>query len=104
MIVRRWRATADDERKYVRHFRRRVLPELMRIAGFNGVLILRRRRKATVGIEVLTFWTSMASIRRFARGDADRAVVEPEAKAVLQRFDRRVRHYNVALALDMRRR
>lgn len=102
MIVRRWRATAGDERKYLRHFRRRVLPGLMRIAGFNGVLILRRRRKATIGLEVLTFWTSMASIRRFAGGDADKAVVEPEAKAVLRRFDRRVRHYNVAL--DMRRR
>jgi heme-degrading monooxygenase HmoA len=97
MIVRRWRATAADEKRYVTHFRRTVMPELRRLAGYRGALILRRRVEAAVEIEVLTFWTSMASIRRFAGDNTDRAVVEEEAKAGLRRFDSRVRHFDVVL-------
>ncbi len=96
MIVRRWRASALAEGKYVAHFRRRVLPELRRLPGFEGAMLLRRAVAAGVEIEVLTFWRSMAAIRRFAGRDAEQAVVEPEARAVLKGFDRRVRHYRVA--------
>jgi hypothetical protein len=39
----------------------------------------------------------MAAIRRFAGDIIDRAVVEPAAKAVLTRFDSRVRHFDVVL-------
>jgi hypothetical protein len=44
---------------------------------------------------VITLWESMDAIRRFAGEDADRAVVEPEARAVLSEFDDGVRHYEV---------
>lgn len=44
-------------------------------------------------VTVLTFWDSMASIHRFAGADA--AAVEPEARAVLKRFDARVEHFDV---------
>ena len=64
MIVRRWHATAANEKRYVTHFRRRVMPELRRLAGYRGALVLRRRVEAAVEIEVLTFWVSMASVRR----------------------------------------
>jgi len=36
-----------------------------------------------------------ASIRAFAGEHVERAVVEPEAAAVLTRFDQEVRHYEV---------
>jgi len=97
IIVRRWHATAANEKRYVTHFRRRVLPELRRLAGYRGALVLRRRVEAAVEIEVLTFWVSMASIRRFAGDNTDRAVVKEEAKAVLRRFESRVRHLDVVL-------
>ena len=97
MIVRRWCATADNERRYISHFRRRVLPQLRRFAGYRGALVIRRPLEAGIGIEVLTFWASMASIREFAGDHADRAVVEEEAKAVLKRFDSRVQHFDVVL-------
>lgn len=93
MIVRRWRASARDERRYVSHFRRRVLPELRKIRGFKGAMVLRRSIATGVEIEVLTLWDSMAAIRRFAGRDAEKAVVEAEARAALERFERRVRHY-----------
>ena len=37
----------------------------------------------------------MDAIRRFAGEDAERAVVEPEAQAVLAEYDDFVRHYEV---------
>jgi heme-degrading monooxygenase HmoA len=101
VIVRRWRASALDERMYVRNFRRRVLPQLRQIRGFSGAMMLRRAVAAGVDIEVLTMWTSMAAIRRFAGRDAERAVVEPQARAALKRFERCVRHYQV-VAFDGR--
>jgi heme-degrading monooxygenase HmoA len=97
MIVRRWRATAANEKRYVTHFRRRVMPQLGRLAGYRGALLLRSRVETAVELEVLTFWTSMASIRRFVGDNTDKAVVEQEAKAVLRRFDSRVRHFDVVL-------
>lgn len=44
---------------------------------------------------VITLWDSMDAIRRFAGEDSERAVVEPEARAVLAEFDDFVRHYEV---------
>ena len=98
MIVRAWsaRATRDGTKKYIAHFRRKVLPQLQRIRGYRGALLL-RRGKNEAEVQVLTFWNSMASIRQFAGTDLDRAVVEGEAKAVLQDFDSRVVHFDIVL-------
>ena len=97
MIIRRWRAVADDVAGYLGHFRRHVLPALRHLKGFRGAIVLRRDADSLIEIEVLTRWDSMTAIRRFAGDHAERAVVEPEATAVLRRFDRRVRHFEVAL-------
>jgi hypothetical protein len=43
----------------------------------------------------MTVWDSMTSIRKFAGAEAERAVVAPEAKAVLVSFDEFVRHYEI---------
>jgi heme-degrading monooxygenase HmoA len=98
MIIRRWRALADDERPYLSHFRRQVLPALRAIDGFEGALVLRRRAAdKCVNIEVLTFWRSMNAIQRFAGPDSERAVVERQAKAVLRSFARQVQHFELML-------
>jgi hypothetical protein len=44
----------------------------------------------------VTLWDSLDSIRKFAGDAIDRAVVEPEARAVLSSFDDFVRHFEVA--------
>jgi hypothetical protein len=49
---------------------------------------------------VLTVWESMDSIRAFAGDNPERAVVEPEARAALVRFDDTVHHYEVLVAPD----
>lgn len=99
MIVRSWsaRATADGAKKYLSHFRRKVLPQLQRIRGYRGALLLCRGETEGTEVQVLTFWNSLASVRRFTGTDLDTAVVDDEARAVLQNFDSRVEHFDVML-------
>jgi hypothetical protein len=47
---------------------------------------------------VLTLWESMEAIRAFAGDQPELAVVEPEARAALVRFDSTVAHYEVLAA------
>lgn len=100
-VVRLWRATATVANfpAYERHLRKKVLPELQRIAGFLGITFLCRDRGNRAELQVLTRWKSMDAIRQFAGDDPELAVVEPEAKALLLEFDTRVTHFNVVFAL-----
>lgn len=97
MIVRSWRgrAAAEKQEEYPAHFRRMVLPELKRIAGFRGASLLREERGEGIEFLVLTRWDSMEAIRGFTSDDVERAVVEPAAVAALLDFEERVRHYEV---------
>jgi heme-degrading monooxygenase HmoA len=99
MIVRSWsaRSSAAGAKSYIAHFRRTVLPSLQRIAGQRGAVLLRRGVASEVELVVLTFWDSMDSIHEFAGKDASLAVVEPEAKAALQKFDTQVQHFDLVL-------
>ena len=97
MILRMWRGRADPANAdaYIRHARQRVFPTLTKSDGYRGAYILRRILDATAEVVVVTFWESMAAVRQFAGPHPEKAVVEPEAKAVLSDFDRVVRHFEV---------
>ena len=97
MILRIWRAYADTSSadRYPRHLLDNVRPELERIAGFRGLLLVTRRHGDEVEYVVQTLWDSMDAIRTFAGPNPERAVVEPAAAAVLLRFDETVDHYEV---------
>ena len=71
-------------------------PHLESTEGFLGATSERVENGAGVEIVVVTRWASMDAIRGFAGDDIERAVVEPEARAVLSRFDTRVRHIELA--------
>jgi heme-degrading monooxygenase HmoA len=97
MIVRMWRGEAmqEDAGRYAHHATTRVFPALARIAGQRGALLLRREAEGRVEFLVLTFWDSMDTVRAFAGDGPDRAVVDPEARAVLTSFDELVRHFDL---------
>ncbi len=99
MIARRWtaRATVDGARAYTAFFERELVPQLDRIEGHLGALVLTRPVGDGVEITVLTFWASMEAIARFAGPALDLAVVEPDARAMLLAFDERVAHEEVAV-------
>lgn len=56
---------------------------------------MRREEGGRTEFLVMTLWESMGAIRRFAGENPERAVVEPEARAVLEEYDDFVRHYEV---------
>jgi hypothetical protein len=100
-VARTWsaRATPDGARAYVAYFRDVLAPALARLDGHRGALVLERATGALVELTVHTLWDSLAAIERFAGPSYDRAVVEPEARAVLASFDDHVEHRDVALDL-----
>ncbi|HXN19561.1 MAG TPA: antibiotic biosynthesis monooxygenase [Candidatus Binatus sp.] len=97
MIVRTWRGrtSISNQSAYLEHFRRSVIPELQAIKGFRGASLLIRNLSGEVEVFVLTKWTSLEAIRMFAGNAIEKAVVAPEAAAVLVEYDRAVRHYEV---------
>jgi heme-degrading monooxygenase HmoA len=97
VILRVWcgRAVPDKAEAYRAHLQGNVLPELKALPGFRGVSLLRRDEAGLVELTVMTRWDSMEAIRAFARDTPEKAVVEPEARAVLVDFDETVRHYDI---------
>jgi heme-degrading monooxygenase HmoA len=99
MIARYWtaRATVEGARAYVDFFRRTLVPQLARLDGHRGALVFDRPLDNGVEVTVLTLWESMEAIARFAGAAPERAVVEPEARAILRGYDDRVRHLTLRL-------
>lgn len=97
MILRMWRARSTVERadEYVQHATKKVFPSLHAIEGHRGAYLLRRTAGETVEFVVLTLWESMEAIRKFAGVKTDKAIVEPEARAVLTSFDDSVTHFDI---------
>ncbi len=99
MVARRWTALAEGSERanaYIEHFERAVRPQLERTDGFLGATVERVETDDGIEIVVVTRWESIDAVRAFAGQDVDLAVVEPEARAVLSRFDSRVRHIELA--------
>ncbi|MEX2630509.1 MAG: hypothetical protein WD341_11285 [Tistlia sp.] len=108
MIVRIWRGVAQAGRvaAYREHLERRVFPRLAGLAGHRGAFLLARvagEAEAGPGPEgeevlVATLWDDLDALEAFAGPTPRRAVVEPEARAVLAGFDAEAAHYEVLLA------
>jgi len=100
MIVRAWRGygAASEGEAYPRYLLQSVRPKLEQLPGFQGLYLLRRQGMEEIEFLVLTLWESMEAIRAFAGDQPELAVVEPEARAALVRFDSTVVHYEVLAA------
>ena len=98
MIVRMWhgRAKAANADAYEHFVTTRVFAKLPAIEGHRGAYLLKRPVGDEVEFIVVTLWDSIAAIRTFAGDAIDRAVVEPEARAILSSFDDVVRHFELA--------
>ena len=99
MITRRWTASSRGSEQadaYVAHFEGSVRPRLERIGGFLGATLDRIQHDGETEIVVVSRWESMDAIRAFAGEDVTLAVVEPEARALLSKFDGRVQHIELA--------
>ena len=103
MIARLWRgraATAANADAYFQHVTGTVFPSLKDLAGHHGAWLLRRDVDSRTEFLAVTLWGSRQAIEAFAGADIDKAIVEPEARAMLAEFDDFARHYEVAFRTD----
>ena len=100
MIARLWHGwtTPQNAEAYETLLRTKVLPGIHRVNGYRGAYLLRRSDGAAVEFVTITLFDSMDAVRAFAGSDYERAVIEPEARNLLSRFDERSTHYEVVLA------
>lgn len=99
MIARLWHgwtrpANADA---YEALLRTRVLPHIHALEGCQGGYLLRRDAGEEVEFVVLTLFASLDAVRAFAGEAYEVAVVPPEARALLSRFDGTVKHFDTRI-------
>jgi hypothetical protein len=70
------------------------------IKGLRSIQLLRRDLGEEVEFVTIMAFDSLASVEVFAGDDYEVAVVPPEARAVLSRFDQRSQHYEVRIGAD----
>jgi antibiotic biosynthesis monooxygenase (ABM) superfamily enzyme len=98
MITRLWRGwtTVDNADAYERFLLGELLPSMRGIPGFRGADILRRLEHDEVAFITLTRFDSVAAIQAFAGDDYEAPVLEPQALALLARYERRALHFDTA--------
>jgi antibiotic biosynthesis monooxygenase (ABM) superfamily enzyme len=98
MITRMWRgwtAIADAD-AYEAFLLGELFPSMRQIPGFRGADVLRRVDGGEVAFVTLTRFDSLDAIRAFAGEDYEAPVLEPEALALLARYEPRAVHYETA--------
>jgi heme-degrading monooxygenase HmoA/uncharacterized damage-inducible protein DinB len=65
------------------------------IPGFQGIELLRRDRADASEFVTLMWFDDLDAVRVFAGADYEMAVVPPQARALLSRFDERSTHFTV---------
>ena len=77
-----------------------MFPSIQRVPGYLGAELLRRQHGNEIAFVTITRFKSLESVRIFAGEDYEAAVVEPEARRLLSRFDRRSEHYEIVIDRD----
>jgi heme-degrading monooxygenase HmoA len=65
------------------------------IAGYQGIQLFRRNVGDEIEFITIMWFDSLDSVKAFAGEDYEAAVVPPQARALLKRFDARSQHYEV---------
>lgn len=101
MITRIWHGwTAPvNAPKYEALLRSEILPGIHRVAGFRGAQLLRREDSQEVEFVTLTYFDDLDAVKAFAGEDYTLAVILPEARQLLSRFDERSQHYETVFKI-----
>ena len=99
MLARMWHGytTPENADEYEAMLKPEVLPGVSRMQGYQGSYFLRRNLGAEVEFVTVMLWESLDAIRSFAGPNYEVAVVPPERRRVLKRFDEKSAHYEVVL-------
>jgi heme-degrading monooxygenase HmoA len=104
MICRIWHGWTLPENAdaYERLLRSEIFRRIAErgIPGYRGIELLRRETDGPAEFVTLMWFDSIEAVRAFAGTDYEVAVVPPEARALLERFDARSAHYEVRRPRD----
>ncbi len=99
MISRVWHGwtTPENADAYERLLRSEIFTGIRarKIPGFREIQLYRRDVGSEVEFVTIMWFDDLEAVRAFAGEDYEIAVVPPEARAVLARFDARSAHYDV---------
>ncbi len=99
MICRMWHGwtSAANADPYEALLQREVFAGIVsrNIPGFRGIDLVRRLGDDDVEFVTIMWFDSLDAVRDFAGPDYEVAVVPPEARRLLARFDARSTHYDV---------
>jgi len=105
MISRVWHGWTSPENAdaYEALLKNEILPGIQarRLSRYRGVDLMRRNVGREVEFITILWFDSLEAVREFAGEDYEAAVVPPQARALLSRFDERSRHYDLVLALEL---
>jgi hypothetical protein len=98
MITRLWRGwtTIDNADAYEQFLLAELFPSMRDIPGFRGADVLRRAEHEEVAFVTLTRFESVDAIRFFGGDEYETPVIEPQALALLSRYDQQVLHFDTA--------
>ena len=101
MINRIWHGwtTSDNADAYERMLKEEIFVGIRNrdIRGLQSLQLLRRPDGAEVEFVTIMEFDSLEAVHEFAGEDYEAAVVPPNARAILSRFDERSQHYEVRL-------
>jgi hypothetical protein len=99
MIARIWHGwtTHENASAYEEFLKSTMVPAIHRVDRVLGADLLRRELDDEVAFITITRFESLDAVRAFAGDDYEQAVVEPQAKELLRRFDERSEHYEIVL-------
>jgi hypothetical protein len=102
MIVRVWYAEIDGRNMpaYRDFLEREIFPKVKKLPGNRGAELLAHDAGELIDVIVETRWNTLDDIHAFAGEDISVAVIEPEARALLARYDETVTHYEVVLGVQ----
>src|SRR5260370_40945466 len=79
-----------------------VLPGIGKARGYRGSYLLRRNLGNEVEFITILLWDSLEAIRTVASADYETAIIPPERRRHLSRFDPQAAHYEIASLHDLR--
>lgn len=104
MIERVWHGWTAPENAaaYENLLKTQVFPEIAARMpeGYRGIRLLRRSLDQEVEFATIMRFESLDDVKRFAGEDYEKSYVPPEARELLERFDRRSRHYEIRVHLE----
>ncbi|HET9055974.1 MAG TPA: antibiotic biosynthesis monooxygenase [Chitinophagaceae bacterium] len=100
MIARIWHGYTDksNANAYETLLKNEIFTGIAKknIVGYKGIQLLRRELENEVEFITIMWFDTLQAIKDFAGTDYETAVVLPQARALLKRFDAKSQHYEIA--------